>query len=399
MSGLPLLFNASGPVPTPPATLQQQLIALVQTLAPGYSATLPSSLIEDLSSTAVGALMTIDQARVDAVNNVTPYGANPYTLAQLGAMLGVPQGTPTNGSVYVVFTGSAGYVIPPGFLVSDGSNQYSIQDGGIIQAGGTSVPLYAVATNTGIFSIPAGAVTTVVTSVPTPYSLTVTNPLAGVPASSSQSIESYRSQVIQALQVSMTGEATYLKTLLLLIPNVSPRLISVLQQGYTWEVLCGGGDPYLTAYAIYSSGVHIGLLAGSQINPSRNVTASIYDAPNTYSVIFVNPPQQLVTATITWNTTLANFTAAPQVNQLISTTAQSYINSIIVGQPINLLVLTEQIQQAIASILAPVNLTRLAYSISIGGVVTPPTSGTQLIPSDPESYFYASPTSMTVAQG
>jgi hypothetical protein len=314
-------------------------------------------------------------------------------------MLGIAQGTATNGSVYIVFTGSAGYVIPPGFLVSDGKNQYAIQEGGIIQSGGTSVPLYAVATNANTFAIPAGTVTTVVTSVPSGYTLTVTNPLAGVAASAPQTVESYRSQVIQAEQVSVTGAVTYLKTLLSLIPNVSSRLISVLQNGYTWEVICGGGDPYLTAYAIYSSGVQIGLISGSQINPSRNVTASIYDAPNSYSVIFVNPPLQTTTLTITWNTTLANFTASSQVNQYISTATQQYINAITVGQPINLLVLTEMIQQAIAPVLAPVNLTRLVYSVSINSIVTPPTAGTQLIPSDPESYFYCSPTGVTVVQG
>lgn len=399
MSGLPLLFSASGPVPTPPATLNANLIALVSTYAPGYTAALPGILIGDMANTATGALVTLEQACVDAVNNVTPYAANAYVLAQQGAMLGVPQGTSTNGSVYEVFTGSPGYVIPPGFIIGDGTNQYAVQDGGIVGVGGTTTPLYCVATNSGTFAIPAGAVTTIITAVPLPYTLACTNPLAGVPATSAETIEAYRARVLQAQQVAMTGSPAFLKTLLQLIPNVSPRLVSVIPNGVAWEVICGGGDPYLTAYAIYASGVNIGLLAGSQVSPGRNVAPSIYDVPNSYNVIFVNPPQQTVSATITWNTTILNFTAAAQVNQYISGAAQSYFNSVVVGQPINLLVLTEMIQEAVSPVLAPINLTRLVFAVYINTVLTAPTSGTSIIPSDLESYFYCSPTGITAVQG
>ena len=154
-------------------------------MAPGYTV-LPAGLIEDLSSTAVGALTTIDQARVDAVNNFSPYAANPYTLAQLGQMLGVPQGVGANGSAYVVFSESPGYVIPPGFLVSDGTNQYSVQDGGVVGNGGSSPSLFVIATNPGIFAIPSATITQVITSVPSPYTLTCTNPTAGVAATGHQ---------------------------------------------------------------------------------------------------------------------------------------------------------------------------------------------------------------------
>jgi hypothetical protein len=48
---------------------------------PDYTANLPGSLIEDISSTDVQALATIDQARVDAINSFSPYGANAFALA------------------------------------------------------------------------------------------------------------------------------------------------------------------------------------------------------------------------------------------------------------------------------------------------------------------------------
>jgi hypothetical protein len=394
----PLLFTAAGPQPTPPATLQQLLIALVASMVPGYTAALPGSLIEDLSSTAVGALATIDQARVDAVNNVTPYAANPYVLAQLGIMFGVTQGTLANGNAYVVFSGSAGYVIPPGFLVSDGTNQYAVQDGGTIGTGGTSQSLYVVATNSGTFAIPAGTITQVVTSVPSPYTLTVTNPLAGVPASAAETTEAYRSRVMQAFAVSIQGTPTYLKTLLLAIPGVSTRLVSVIQSGSSWEVICGGGDPYQVAGAIYAGVGQIGLLAGSSVSGTRNIIVSIYDAPNNYTITYVNPPQQVVTIAAIWNTTLANFTASAAVNQYIINAEIAYVNSLVVGQPINLLVLTEMVQEAIAPVLAAANLTTLQFAVAINGITVGPTAGTSVIPSDPESYFYISPTGATSAQ-
>ena len=398
-SSLPLLFTASGPIPTPPTTLQQDLLAAVAEQVPGYTANLPGSLIDDISGTDVGALVTIDQARVDAVNNLTPYAANPYILAQLGQQFGLPQGQLSNGSAYVVFSGSPGYVIPVGFLVGDGTNQYAVQDGGTIGSNGLSPSLYVVATNAATFAIPAGSITQIITSVPSPYTLTVTNALAGVPAQAPETVESYRSRLLQAFNVAVSGTQAYLKTLLLAVPGVSPQLVAVRQQGIYWEVICGGGDPYQVAGAIYSGVSTVGLLTGSAISSTRNIVVSIFDAPDIYQVVYVNPPQQIVTLAVTWNTRLPNFTAGPAVNQYMIGAGQSYINSIAVGQPINLLVLQEQIQAAVSSVLPAANLTTLQFVITINGVQQQPAAGTSIIVGDPESYFYVSPSGVTAVQG
>lgn len=402
MSGTPLLFGPEGPVATPPATLNAALIAGVAATNPDYTANLPGTLIEDISSTDTGALVVIDQARVDTVNSVTPYAANPYVLAMQGTMLGVPQGLPANGSVLLVFTGTPGYVISPGFTSTDGTNQYVVPngtgDGGTVASGGTSQPIFAVATVSGIFPIPAGSVTAIVTSVPSPYTLTVTNPLAGVPAEAAETAESYRSRILVANQVTMTGTAAYLKTLLMALPGVSPRLVSVLQNGIGWEIICGGGDPFQTAGAIYQSGIIPGLLVGS-MTTIRNVTVSIFDAPDTYSITYVNPPSQVTTVAALWNTILTNFTATASVNQLMIGAIQAYVNGITVGQPMNLLVMQEQIQAAVSSVLSPINLTTLQFTVTINGVPVAPTAGTSVIASDPESYFTASPTAVTAVQG
>ena len=466
---IPLVMGPSGPLPTSPGNLQQALIQGVAATNPGYTASLPGSLIEDISSTDVGALVMIDQARVDAINSVTPYGANAFVLAQLGQQFGIAQGLPTNANVYVVFSGPAGYVLSPNFLVSDGTNQYALQDGGIIQANGQSPPLYAVCTNSNIFAIPANTIDQIVTSVPSPYTVTVNNPEAGTPATGAESVPSYRSRVLLAGKVGVSGTPAYLKTLLYEITGVLQQYVSINQVTGGWQVIAGGGDAYSIANAILQAVPDISTLQGSQLaitamteanpvvittnlnhnfivgdtfvvsgaNPAtydgtytvasvtattittttngstfgayvsgaiftpnpRDITATVFQNPDSYNIVFVNPPQQIVTMTVTWNTTLPNFTAGAAVNQLAAQPLQSYINSIPVGQPINLLEATSIFQEAVSALLATVNVTTLTFAVTINGIAVAPSAGTSIIEGDPESYFYASATAITVQQG
>jgi hypothetical protein len=401
-TNVPLVMTSAGPQPTPPATLNQNLINGVAAEVPDYTASLPGLLIEDLSSTATGALSTMDQARVDAVNSVTPYGANTFILAQQGTMLGLPQGTPTNTSVLVVFSGASipGYVIVPGLVVSDGANQYAIQSGGVIQSSGQSTPLLAIASQSGTWAVPAGSVNQIATSLPTPYNtaLTVTNPVAGTPATTTESPQSYRARIMQAQQIAGQGTPAYLTTLLQATPGVTPRLVSVLQSTFGWEVLCGGGDPYAVAYAIYRGTLDLSTIVGSTAT-ARNVNVSIIDSPNTYTLTYVNPPQQVTTVQAIWNTNLPNFTAGAQVNQLGAPAIQGYINGIIVGQPINLNAMSAAFAQAISSVLPVGNLSALNFTIYVNGSVATPEAGTELILGDPESYFECADNGVTVAQG
>jgi hypothetical protein len=468
-TNIPLVMTSAGPTATPVATLYQNLISYVASQVPGYTANLPGSLVDDIAGTDVGALIAIDQARVEAVNAVTPYGANAFLLAQLGAQAGVPQGVGANGSVFVQFSGPAGYVFQPGFLVGDGTNQYALQDGGVIRAGGTSPLLFAVATNSGTFAIPAGTVSQIVTSIPSAYSVTVTNPEAGTPATTTESVQDYRARVLQAGIVASTGTPAYVRTLLEKITGVQARLVSINQLMSGWQIVCGGGDAYSVATAILQSVPDIAVLQGSQLgittmtaaNPvvittnlptgfgvgqtftvtgatpnaynitytvasiagdtittttngsgfgayvggatfspnPRNVAVSLFQNPDTYSVTFVNPPQQAVTVAVTWNTTLPSFTSGTSVAQLAAPAIQAYINSIYVGQPINLLEMQAAFQMAVASVIAPQNVTTLQFVVTINGVTASPSAGTSIIPSDPEGYFQCSATGVTITQG
>jgi hypothetical protein len=140
--------------------------------------------------------------------------------------------------------------------------------------------------------------------------------------------------------------------------------------------------------------------SGATLNPNpRNVSVSLFQNPNTYSITFVNPPQQVVTVAVTWNTTLPSFTAGMSVSQLGTPALQSYINSIPVGQPINELEMTAVFQNAVSSVIAPQNVTTLQFAVTINGVPASPSAGTSIIASDPESYFFASASAITITQG
>lgn len=473
MSGTiaPLTFSSAGPQPQDPTTIRTNLINAVAAESPGYTANLPGSMIEDISSTDVLAIVQIDQLRIDALNGLSPTTMNYYLLVQLGNALGLPLGQPTNASVDVVFSGPAGYVLAVGFTVSDGTNQYQLSDGGVIQIGGTSQPLTAVCTNSNTFAVPASSVTQLVTSVPTGTTIAVTNPNAGTPATTTETFQAYQARILQAQQVTSVGTPQFIKTLLQKIPGVVPQQVSVRSAYGGLEVICGGGDEYAITYALLQSVGNISDLVGSQIgigsitqaNPGvvttllnhgyttgqvvtfsgvggmtalnsgsytitvltettfsigvntsgypaftsggqvlpnlRNNLVTLIDYPDTYTIPFVTPPQQTVNIQATWNTNEANFVAAASVAQLAVPAIVSYVNGITVGQPINLLQLTAVFQTAVASILTVQYLSRLVFVVEINGIAVSPSSGTGIVSGDPESYFYATSTTVTVAQG
>jgi Ubiquitin-activating enzyme E1 FCCH domain/Baseplate J-like protein len=480
---LPLVITSAGPQPTPPATLLAELIASVAAINPGYTATLPSSLIEDISSTDVGALATMDSARVEAVNSLTTFGANAFTLAQLGQTFigpGAAPAPPTNTSVNVTFTVQdvnhnplAGYVIPVGFTVSDGTYQYLVQDGGVTGSNGQTPPLFCLATVAGTWAIPPNTVNQVVSSYAAGFTITCINQIAGTPGDpDAETEEEFRARVTQAEQAVSTGTTQQLKTLLGQVTGVQQNLISTrAQAGGGWEIIVGGGDPYQVAGAIFASGIDVSTLVGSTLavtnitkaaagvvttainhglttgnqvtingivgmtplngvlvtatvvsensfsigvntsgyptyvsggvvtpNP-RNITVNITDPPDVYGITFVVPPQQTVLVAVRWNTTEPNFVAQASVAQLAGPPLVAYLNALSPGSPINLNVMASLFLTAVASILPASAVSVLSWAVSINGIPTSPQVGTQLVFGDPESYFFATASSVTFTQG
>lgn len=271
MAELPTVVTTAGLQPISPTTLRAMLVTLVSQTNPDYTANLPGTLIEDIASTDVGALVIMDQFRVEFVNSLTPYGANAFLLNQLGQIYGVPLGQTTNTSVEVVFSGTdqfdqpaAGLVVARGFVVSDGTYHYQIVDGAVLDSSGSSGNVTARATQSGSFSVPANTVNQLVTSAPPDIVLAVNNPFAGTPGLPGEDETSYRPRVLEAGLAASQGMTRYLRTLLKEVPGVVSRLVSIRQQiGGGWEVIVGGGDDYEVAAAIFESLFDISTLVGS----------------------------------------------------------------------------------------------------------------------------------------
>ncbi|STB57743.1 Uncharacterised protein [Citrobacter freundii] len=167
MSDLSVSYTAAGPVPQTPESLREQLVSLAVQMAPGITTELPGSLIEDIVSTDVGALLICDQARIDLINSVGPLKANIYMLNLLAQQAGIaPQKTQGATTVPVQFDGPAGFGIPQGFVVSDGIYTYTLNDATIIPSSGITPQVTCTATTTGSWAVPAGTVTQIITSVP-----------------------------------------------------------------------------------------------------------------------------------------------------------------------------------------------------------------------------------------
>ena len=384
---LPTVMTIDGLQPQTPTSLHDQVVNGAILLDPGLTANLPGTLIEDIASTDTAALVLIDSARVETVNSVTPYGCNLFILNQLGQIYGVQQGVGSNTSVNVVFSGTAGYVIPQGVIVSDGTYQYVTQSAGVINTGGTSDSIYCVATVSGTWAIPAGSVTTIVSSVPTGITLTVTNPNTGTPSTTDQTAEEYRTQVLNAGLVTCSGTPNAIKTSLARVAGVVPYLISIRQVSGLWEVIVKGGDPYAVANAIFQSCGDPNTLRGSTVSSTRNHSVTIYESPDSYVIVYVEPVEQTATVQINWKTSATNAVSNTAVQSLCYAPIKAYIESLGPGQPINEYELSYVFQESIASVVPTPLVTYIDIVVSINGTIVPPSTGTGIVQGDVEGFF------------
>lgn len=254
MSDLPILIDASGPVAKTSNELRQKLVEKAQALSPGLTDNLPGSLVEDIVSTSVGALIICDQARVDLLNSIGPRTGNLNMLTQLAEQYGVPsrrsEGLTT---VNLIFEGTPGFVVSQGFRVSDGTHQYILQDAVIVPTDGKTDPMVAYGSVSGQWAVSALTVTKLITSVPDNIKLSVSNPTAGTPAAGSESVSDFRDRVWQAGMSNVSAYPGFIRTELSKVTNIVNRLTSVKNIGNKWYVICSGGDLYSMAGAIFKS--------------------------------------------------------------------------------------------------------------------------------------------------
>lgn len=401
MSDLPIIMTEAGAQPTPPKTILASLISRVSAKVPGYTANLPAGLITDMAGTGTGAIALIDQLRVDLINSCSPYGANIPLLMQLGNIYGVQQGEGTNTSVYVVFSGLPGFPIPKGFTVGDGNNQYAVVRDAVIPSSGQTAPLYCLATSEGSWAVPEGSVTQVITSVPKSQPVTCTNLTDGLPGVGEQSYSSYRAQVMQAGMMAVQGVPDCLRSLLQKVDGVQANLISYRQAALgKWVVVVGGGDPYEVAYAIYKAVPDISMLTNDVSNPSgaevekKTVQIDVY--PDSYQLPFVVPTSQSAAVFIVWNTAATSYIDPAGISNAVQQPVADYINSIAVGQPINVLQIQEIFLEAVQGLVPPSLVSMINIQVGINGTIVPPDADSTLVYGDTYGYFSTTAGQITV---
>ncbi|MGP0902111.1 baseplate J/gp47 family protein [Serratia sp. CY76391] len=403
MSDLPIIVTQSGAQPTPPKTLLANLITNVSAIVPGYTANLPAGLITDLASTATGAVALIDSAMVDTINSVTPYGANVPLLKQLGNIYGVTQGQGSNTSVNVTFMGLPGFVIPKGFIVSDGNYQYAVQNNTIVPNGGQTAPVYCLATTPGSWAVPEASVTQIITSVPSSITLTCTNVTAGVAGEDKQPESSYRAQVLQSGMSTAQGVPTFLRTLLQKVPGVKSNLISYRNiSAGKWALIVGGGDPNDVGLAVYQAIPDISVLTADVVDGEGkkpdSITVTITDYPDQYNIPIILPTSQMVTVILTWNIRLTELLDPDSVSAATTAQLVEYINGIPIGEPINTYQVESIFLEAISPLINPSQVSLIEISIGINGVIVPPAPGTGLVYGGEYSYFTTDSSHVTVQQ-
>ncbi|MDT7494697.1 baseplate J/gp47 family protein [Citrobacter koseri] len=403
MSDLPISYDISGPVPKTTDELRQLVIDTATALSPGITTDLPGSLVEDMVSTSVGALVVCDQARVDLINSCSPYAANVHLLAQLGGMYGVQKGQGTNTSVYEVFSGPPGFAIPKGFMVGDGSYTYAVQRDTMIPESGQTEPVYCLATTEGTWAVPAGSVNQIKTSVPDSYNLTCTNLTDGLPGAPEQSFSSYRAQVFQAGMYGVQGTPDCYRIELKNVYGVQENLISYRQASLgSWVAVVGGGDPYEVAYAIYKSVPDISALTNDVSNPSgapvekKMIPIIVY--PDTYHVPYVVPSSQNVSVIITWNTVSTTYVDPTGIEKAVQPDIADYINAIAVGEPVNIYQIQDLFLKSVQGLVSASLVSMIDVQIGINGQIVPPVADSSLVYGDTYAYFSTSASQIQVKQ-
>jgi len=476
-----VVISNQGRVSAQPSDMYNTVITNATALSPGLTTNLPGSLIADVVETGVAQCLVSDSAATELINSISPRTANMAVLNQIGQVVLGPLGVvgaAANSSVNVVFSAPANSVIPAGFIVSDGTNQFVTQHASVTSSGGVTTPVYCIASSATGITVAANTVTTVVSAQPPLYTITVNNPLPGAAGTGTELPNDYRNRIVTANAAPVGSAPSVIRSQIASIPGVVNRTIRVLQLPAGAGIMVAGGDPALIAGAIYNSGFFAPLLGISvnnlvqvtgttnvqmkfslahhfspgstlvvtgetlspftsldgvtytvlsvvdqftvitnatlssysgnvsgnaflQSNP-RNTTVGVVDYPDTYSVNYIQPIPQLVSATVTWNTLVPAFASASQLQQNIQTAIASFINSIPAGNSFTTNDIANAALNASPSLLSPTQFSNMSIAVSFDGITAPfnPSAPITYL-ADSQGYLYTSTTgsNITVLRG
>jgi len=168
---------------------------------------------------------------------------------------------------------------------------------------------------------------------------------------------------------------------------------------FTYPLATNPGADTVLGYTDFDT-VGAGSYTGNGvITPNlHNITVSINDYPDTYSITFINPFAQTVQVALVWNTISTNYVSPTSIAAAGIPAIVTYINSIAVGQPINIFEMQTVFQAAVASLLPTSLISEMQFTVLINGVTTSPASGTGMIYGDPLSFFETTNALVTVTQ-
>ena len=400
MAELPNIMTAAG---LQPITLDQTRALLLDTIqqnSPEHVINAPAILLNAVADTSVPAIKECNDALVDAVNSITPYGLNEFALNQWGFLMGLTRNQFTRSSVYVLFTGTVGYHIQQGFIVGDGTHEYAVMDGGVIPSSGF-IQLFCLATIDGSWAIPANTVNQLKTSVYGVIALSCNNPNDGALGQAPETLQAFRGRCITSLQRTATGTDKYARDLISRVAGVDSRLISVKNDSRVIKVIVGGsGDPLDISAAIYKSGLDISRLVGSHLDDTRNIVSNIISYPDTYRIIFVNPVAQLTRIVAKYNTGGTTvFVSDAAMTSLSSQALVDYISSLPVGFKINELELDRIFKESVKPIINGQFIVSLRFDVYVDDILKILDPNTSTYSSDTEGYFYTNLANVSAVRG
>lgn len=302
---------------------------------------LPSSIQNNLIDESAIIVNEFEDMIVNLMNGISPAYANDFIIEQLGSAFGIKRKNKAKQNVMLEFEGLAGVIIPAGTQVGSADGQYTFSTitQGIIKADGKAI-INAEAEDYYDKIIDANTLNVMITNI-----LNV-NSVNNLNASSEPILEEnfsdYRTRVQNRMKANRNGTAATLYDNLLNVKGVSSRLItyrldSKLIDGarlYTMEVVCGGGDDYEVAEAIFNSLLLTESLtsAPSDNDTKRTIKKNVVFNEIEFPISFTRPLIKNISINVNLSVLIGYINIPSEsMQELLKIVFENYINNLKIG--------------------------------------------------------------------
>lgn len=302
---------------------------------------LPSSIQNNLIDEASIIVNEFEDMISNAMNGISPAYANDFIIAQLGAAFGVKRKDKSLQNVTIKYRGLAGVVIPSGSQVSseDGMYIFSTSEQAVIRADGTA-QVNAIADDYYDKIIDAHVLNVMITDIMNIDSCD--NPNSSSEPILEESITEYRARVQNKCLANRSGTVAVLHDNLLNVDGVSSRLITYrtdteIKEGYkinTIEIVCGGGDDYEVAEAVFNSILFTENLVSKPSNndTSRTVLKNVIFNEVEFPITFTRPLLKNISISVSLSVKSGYINIPTEaMKELLLIVFENYINNLKIG--------------------------------------------------------------------